>query len=165
MPSHLIDDEVLIIADGGEMPEVTLYSCLYFLETDPEGPNICVSESDLARLKQAVIAGYRKIILRDLTLENRDKGLYRGLARTAINWRRLARFCQREGFDPTPLTTEICARLHHFLTVECAEVAARTRQTCINCSQAELMFLCDQVGLIPSQLPEGWEGVLCPPGA
>lgn len=161
MPSHLIDDEVLIIADSGEMPEVTLHSCLYFLETDPEGPKVLLNVHDIARLKRAVVEGYRKIILRDLTLENRDKGLYRGLARTITNWRRMTRFCQQEGFDTSSLAAEVRTRLHHFLTIEHTEVAARTRPSCINCSLAELMPLFEQVGLNPSQLPEGWDMLFC----
>lgn len=161
MPSHLIDDEVLIITDGGEMPEVTLYSCLHFLQTDPEGPQISVTGHDLMRMKQAVVDRYLTIIRRDLTLENRDKGLYRGLARSTANWQRLSRFCRREGFDPSPLAIEIRALLHHFVTVEYAEVSTQTRQTCINCSLSELTHFFEQIDLDQSRLPDGWQTMLC----
>ncbi|MBU4152561.1 MAG: hypothetical protein KKD63_06750 [Proteobacteria bacterium] len=161
MSSHLIDDEVLIIADGGEMPEVTYHNCLYFLEADPEGPQITINTDSLLRLKRAVIEGYRKIILRDLTLDNRDKGLYRGLARTMVNWQRLTSFCQREGFDTSSLATEVRTILHHFLTVEHSEVLTRSRQTCINCTLTELINFFEQVDLDPSQLPSDWEMLLC----
>lgn len=161
MPSHRIDDEILIITDGGEMPEVTLHNCLYFLEADPEGPQITITANDLKRLKLAVVEGYRKIIFRDLTLENRDKGLYRGLARAIINWQRLTRFCQQEGFDTSALATEVRALLCRFLEVEYAEVSTRSRHSCINCSLPELMALFEQLDITPSRLPRGWEVTLC----
>lgn len=161
MSSHLIDDEVLIITDGGEMPEVTLHSCLHFLQNDPEGPRINVSEKDILRLKQAVVERYLSIIRRDMTLENRDKGLYRGLARSTANWQRLSRFCRKEGFDHFPLATEVRSLLLHFVTEEYAEVSNHTRQTCINCSLKELTQFFEQIGLDPSRLPKDWETLLC----
>lgn len=157
---HLLDDEVLIIENGGEMPEVTLHSCLYFLSKDPEGPRCTFADHDLHRLRQAVVEGYRKIIIRDLTPENRGKGHYRGLARSAINWRRLSRYCLREGFDPSRVAAEVCDLLERFMVVEEADVRMGDRTSCINCSTMELLTLCGEVGLDPSRLPKGWQGLI-----
>ncbi len=157
-----IDDEVLIIEDGGEMPEVTMHGCLYFLCLDPEGPQCSVSPQDLLRLKWAVVAGYRRIIVRDLTLENRGKGHYRGLARSAINWQRLCRFGQREGLDLSAVAAEVCALLVRFMVTEYQEVERGMRTTCINCSAVELAAFFAQIGFDPSpHLPDGWQGVVC----
>lgn len=161
MPSTLIDDEVLIIENGGEIPEVALHGCLYYLSADPEGPGLVVSGPELFRLRRAVVEGYRKIIVRDLTLENRGRGHYRGLGRSIINWQRLRRFCRREGFDPTPVAAEIRALLQQFLAVEFAEVTAEARRSCINCSLPELLTFFAQVGLDHSRLPAGWQGLVC----
>jgi len=157
---HLIDDEALIIEDGGEMPEVTLHSCLYFLSEDGEGPQLTLADHDLLRLKQAVIKGYRRIIVRDLTPENRGKGLYRGLARSLVNWRRLARFCRREGLDPSWVREETRELLGRFLRIEIEDVACQARKSCINCSGTELLAYCGEVGFDPSCLPDGWQEVL-----
>jgi hypothetical protein len=163
--THLLDDEVLIIEDGGEMPEVTMHSCLHFLTRDPDGPQATLAAPELLRLKQAVIRGYQRIIRRDLTPENRGKGHYRGLARSAVNWQRLLRFCCREGLDPSPVAEEVRELLGRFLLLEFAEVERAGKGCCINCSGAELVAFCHEVGFDPSGLPEGWQGLLCRGGS
>ncbi len=157
----LLDDEVLIIEDGGEMPEVTMHSCLYFLTRDPEGPQARLTAPELLRLKQAVVRGYQRIIRRDLTPENRGKGHYRGLARGAVNWRRLARFCGQEGLDPAGVAAEVRELLGRFLVVEFEEVGRLGQGCCINCSGTELLVFCHEVGFDPAVLPAGWQGLLC----
>lgn len=161
MNTPLLDDEVLIIEDGGEMPEVTMHSSLHFLCQDPEGPRVTLGHQELGRLKQAVVKGYRRIIVRDLTPANRGKGHYRGLARGAVNWRRLTRFCRREGLDPAPVAAEVRELLARFLEVEYEEVRREGRKSCINCTGSELQAFFGELGLDPSPLPEGWQGVLC----
>lgn len=161
--ANLINDEVLIIENSGEMPEVILHGSLYYLGRDPDGPNIVLAIQDLRRLKQAVVEGYRKIIVRDLTLKNRGKRHYRGLARCIVNWQRLRKFCQREGFDITPVAIEICELLQRFMLGEYEDICAKNRQCCINCSLAELLAFFFQVGFDPSELPSGWQELLCPP--
>lgn len=159
--STLIDDEVLIIENGGEMPEVIMHGCLYYLGQDPEGPKVTLSAQDQLRLKGAVVEGYRKIIIRDLTLENRGRGHYRGLARSSINWQRLSRFCRREGLDTAMVAQEVCDLLQRFLVAEHADVSQQRRVSCINCSAPELLAFFAQVGFDPSRLPAGWQEVVC----
>ena len=94
---HLAD-ELLIVRHSGEIPEVALHGSIFFLTRDPDGPTIDITPAELLLLKKMVVARYREIITRDLDANNRDKGLYRGLARCICNWQRLKRFCQREDF-------------------------------------------------------------------
>ena len=158
---HHIDDEVLIIENGGEMPEVTWHSSLYFLSQDPDGLQCALTDQELLRLRQAVVEGYRKIILRDLTLENRGQGHYRGLARSMTNWQRLSRFCLREGLDASPVAAEVCDLLERFMAGEAVDVRGGERTSCINCTATELLAFCREIGLDPSRLPEGWQGLFC----
>ncbi|MDD5757458.1 MAG: hypothetical protein PHI06_00080 [Desulfobulbaceae bacterium] len=160
--SATIDDEILIIENSGEMPEVAFHGCLYFLAVDPEGPQLTLGLQDRQRLRLAVIEGYRKIILRDLTLENRGKGLYRGLARAIVNVQRLLRFCARERLDPSRVTAEVCERLHDFLVVEHAEVAIKEKRSCINCTEADLLEFFTLIGFDATRLPDGWRLIVCP---
>lgn len=161
MSATSIDDEILIIENGGEMPEVTFHGCLYFLAVDPEGPRLMLSPHERQRLKLAVIEGYRRIILRDLTLENRGKGLYRGLARVIVNVQRLLRFCTRERLDPSRVTAEVCERLHSFLEVEHVEVLSQEKESCINCSEADLTDFFTLIGFDATRLPDGWRVIVC----
>jgi len=150
-----------MIENGGEMPEVTFHSCRLFLTVDPDGPQLSLGEEEMQRLKLAVVEGYRRIILRDLTLANRDKGLYRGLARSIVNLERAQRFCQKQGLDITDLTDEVCHCLAHFLAGEYAEVVSEQRNSCLNCSEEELLTFCVRLGFDASRLPAGWSRYLC----
>jgi len=161
-PATIIDDEILIIENGGEMPEVTFHGCLYYLGMDPDGPQFALGHQEINRLKLAVVEGYRKIIVRDLTPENRGKGHYRGPARSIVNLQRLRRFCQREELDATSVVAEVCERLQNFIVVEYADVSTERRKTCINCSVADLEKLFVQIGFDSSGLPAGWQGIVLP---
>lgn len=158
----LIEDEILMIENGGEMPEVTFHSCRHFLTVDPDGPQLTLSPEDSKRLHLAVLEGYRRIILRDLTLDNRDKGCYRGLARTIVNVWRAERFCHRQGLDLTPLTAEVCRYLANFLAGEYLDVVNHKRCPCLNCSEEELLTFFTRLGFDASQLPAGWSQYLFP---
>ena len=160
-PAAIIDDEILIIENGGEMPEVILHGCLDYLRMDREGPQLTLSLQDMRRLKLAVVEGYRKIIMRDLTLENRGKGHYRGLARSIVNFQRLTRFCQQEEFDIIPVMEEVCLQFQLFMVAEYTDVSTKGRHSCINCSVAELGQFCTMLGFDAARLPTGWQGIVC----
>lgn len=157
LPETLLDDEILLVENGGEMPEVALHGCLYFLSHDPDGPGAQLADHELRRLHHAVLEGYRRIIVRDLTLANRGQRHYRGLARCLVNWRRLARFCRRQGLDAASVAAEVRALLPPFLVAECLSTAAARQPSCVNCSAEELLQLCQEVGLDPGLLPSGWQ--------
>ncbi|MCK5544700.1 MAG: hypothetical protein KAI35_05750, partial [Desulfobulbaceae bacterium] len=94
-----LEEEAIIVRNSGEIPEITYHGSIYYLTKDPEGPGLTLDNEDLSRLKNEVVERYRNILLRDMILENRDKGLYRGLARSIANWRRLYEFSRQEERD------------------------------------------------------------------
>lgn len=157
----LLADEELIIVDGGEIPEVTFHSSLYYLTEDRDGPQIDLDREDLLRLKKAVIGCYKRIMLRDLTLENRDKGLYRGLERCRLNWQRLIKFCHNESLDYEHVREDIVRSLKKFLAIEVTEVCAGRRASSINCSDELLDEFFNNLKLAPDELPKGWRKI-CP---
>jgi len=153
----LLADEFLLVRHSGEIPEVALHGSLYYLTEDPAGPGIALAAGDLALLKDAVQARYREIILRDLEPENRDKGLYRGLARCLANWQRLRRFCRREDRDVGEIRQEVAKALQHFIARELEDVLNGSRISCINCSADELRQLADDLYLADDDLPDNWQ--------
>lgn len=156
-----IAEEAFIIGQSGEIPEVALHGSIFYLTEDPEGPGFNLAAEDMAPLKQAVVARYRQNIRRDLDPENRDAGMYRGLARCAVNWQRLCKFCFREKIDIAAIRSETAAGLRRFLERETADIAGGRRNSCVNCSSQEIESLAKSLGLRPADLPAGWQE-LCP---
>lgn len=153
----LLYDEELIIRDGGEMPEVNFHGSIFYLSEDHKGPRITLDPEDHHHLKVAVLQGYRRIILRDLMPENRDKGLYRGLERCRVNWRRLVRFCKTERLNIEEIRSETVFALKNFMILECAEVGAGLRHSSINCTTQGLASFLEDLGLEADELPDGWQ--------
>ena len=151
-----IEEEVFVVQHSGEIPEVTLYESLYHLTEDPDGPALNLEAEDILPLKQAVVKRYRVIILRDLDPGNRDKRIYRGLARCAANWQRLMKFCIREGIDSQEIRKEAANALQEFLDVEVIDVGSGNRSSSINCCQADIEELAISLGVSLDSLPEGW---------
>ena len=156
-----IAEEEFMVLHSGEIPEIALHSSLYYLAEDPDGPGLELNAGEILPLKQAVAKRYREIILRDLEPENRDKRIYRGLARCAVNWQRLVKFCSAESLDFTAIRTETGGALQSFLQQEIMDVAGRKRASSINCSREEIAGLAESLGLATADLPEGWQE-LCP---
>jgi hypothetical protein len=156
---EILADEKLIIRDGGEIPEVTLHSSIFYLTKDPNGPNISLTEDDINSLKTAVIFCYHRIIIRDLSLENRDKGLYRGLERCRLNWQRLVKFCLSEQLDFGREKGDINRELKKFMANEVKEVKQGLRRSSVNCSKQALQEFCKQLDLDSADLPENWQDV------
>lgn len=153
----LLEEEILIVRHSGEIPEVAMHGSLYYLTEDPEGPGIVLDEEDLGPLKEAVVERYREIILRDLTPENRDKGLYRGLARCVANWQRMNKFCRQEKKDMGYIQAETAAALKEFIHRELADVKSGRRTSCVNCSITDFEYLLAELRLTPDVLPPGWQ--------
>ncbi len=139
-------DEILIIKESGEMPEVAYHSTLYFLCQDEEGPQIQLNQPELLTLKKAVCHRYRTIIQRDLTPANRDKSLYRGMERAICNWDRLKLYCINEDFDYEEVRLEIADNLKTFLIKE-REDMAQGQPTSINCTRDRLCHFLEEMGL------------------
>ncbi|MBA2848476.1 hypothetical protein G4V39_03380 [Thermosulfuriphilus ammonigenes] len=154
---ELVAEEAFAIVEaGGEIPEVIYYNAIYYLSEDPDGPGIRLTQEDLSQLKLAVVERYRRIILRDLTPENRDKSIYRGLARAIVNWKRLKKFCDCQKLETgilASLRQEVCRALETFLIQEAFDVS-RGRPCSINCSSKELFSWLKELGA-PLEALEG----------
>ena len=158
-----IAEEAFVILHSGEIPEVTYHESLYFLTEDTDGPGLQLNSDDILPLKQAVVKRYRAIILRDLDPGNRDKSLYRGLARCVANWQRLMKFCNRERIDFSLIQAETVDALKEFLNNEVGDVQSGRCSSCINCSYKEIEALVISLGISGGDLPKGWQE-LCPEG-
>ena len=159
----LLEEELFIVRHAGEIPEVAYHGSLHYLTEDPAGPGIQLEQEETILLRQAVIERYREIILRDLEPENRDKRIYRGLARCLANWQRLLKFCAREKMDFQGIQGEAATALQEFLNNEIDDVLNGNRSSCINCSAKEIETLVNSLGISVVDLPEGWQE-LCPTG-
>ncbi len=155
-------DEVLLLGDSGEIPEVAFHAALHYLQEDPDGPLLALDASDIARLRDSALARFRWMLLRDLDPGNRRKRIYRGVARGKANWRRCQEFCRRQGLDEAiaPLRREIAAALRAFLVREVAEVEGGA-PTSLNCCAEDLEAFVVELGLAPADLPAGWRRI-CP---
>jgi hypothetical protein len=155
--ADLLADELLIVRHSGEIPEVALHGSIYYLTQDPDGPAIILNAEDLDQLKSAALERYQEIIFRDLEPDNRDKGLYRGLARCVANWGRLAKFCRREGREMDRIRSEVAEALYRFIVRELDDVQSGRRVSCVNCSADELRQLASDLSQTADDLPDGWQ--------
>ncbi|MBW2466759.1 MAG: hypothetical protein JRF02_05610 [Deltaproteobacteria bacterium] len=153
----LIAEEAFVVKHSGEIPEVTLHESLYYLTRDADGPGLELDPRDILPLKQAVVERYRTIILRDLDPGNRDKGIYRGLARCVANWQRLTKYCLKENIDFRDIKAETAYGLRKFLVNELADVQSGRRSSCINCTSREIENLVSVLGMAGDDLPDGWQ--------
>ncbi|MGV1100510.1 hypothetical protein ACUUL3_14035 [Thiovibrio sp. JS02] len=149
-------EEAIIVRNSGEIPEIAFHGSIYYLSEDPDGPQLELNEHDFALLRSQAVARYCEIILRDLTPENRDKSIYRGIRRSICNWERLGKFCQRQDIAlEKRLRQEFGKALGSFLRQEEAEVREGLRASCLNCTEAELRRFALDLGLTPAELPGG----------
>lgn len=151
----ILSEEAFLILHSGEIPEVAYYGSIHYLTKDPEGPLLDIGPQDLKLLKEAVVQRYKIIILRDITPENRDKSIYRGLARCAANWKRLVKFSREKGMDISSIRTETADALKNFLKREISDVRSNKSKTCINCSYSALTELTHDLELSKDDLPIG----------
>lgn len=158
----LLAEELLIVRHSGEIPEIAFHGSLYYLCEDPAGPQLTLSQNELDSLRQQVVARYREILLRDLSPENRDARIFRGLKRCIFNWERLGKFCIRQAMTVEDVRLEIAEALRGFLRQEAEEVRAGLRHSCLNCTREELDDFAGEIGVLPEQMPEGIELLFCP---
>ena len=156
----LFEDELLIIRHSGEIPEVALHGSIFFLTSDPHGPQFSLGPQQLRQMKEKVVERYLEMIGRDLEAENRDKSIYRGLARCIVNWQRMAEFCRREGFDLEPLKGLVSKLLISFIKNEILDVRMG-RVSSLNCGRAPLRAFAEELDVEQGELPAGWQE-LCP---
>ncbi len=158
----LVEDELLMLRHSGEIPEIAFHQSLYYLLEDADGPRLqSIPEDALRRMKKAVFDRYRVIVLRDMKPENRDLSLYRGVARSIMNYSRLERFCQLEDMDISEITAEAAHFLKKFLENELDDVRSGRRESCINCKYSDLKAFASKLGLDTTDIPQGIEAI-CP---
>ncbi len=155
--TDIIDDELLIIRHSGEIPEITLYASLYYLQDDSQGPGIVIDKDELTAFQDAALSRSREIILRDLDPDNRDLGLYRGLKRTIVNYQRHHDFLARLGRKDEEIREITAGVLLQFLNREVEDTRTGRRTSSINCSRAECLDFIDILGVSRNLLPMGWE--------
>jgi hypothetical protein len=157
---QVLEDELLMVRQSGEIPAVAFHGALHYLGADPEGPDLVLTASERGALAGQAVRRYREILLRDLLPENRDQPQYRGLARCAMNWERCCQFCRQEGLDVKELRGEVARALVIFLQKESDEVKGGLRSSSITCTAITLGRLAAQLGLAEGELPAGWQ-TLC----
>jgi len=69
----------------------------------------------------------------------------------------LVKFCTSERFNFAALQTEIVTALHNFLRQELLDVQSKKRFSCVNCSQEEVSNMAVSLGILPAELPDGWQ--------
>ncbi|MBU0730836.1 MAG: hypothetical protein KKE17_12335 [Proteobacteria bacterium] len=155
--TYHLSEERLIIKHSGEIPEVTYHGSIYYLTRDPEGPSLVLNTADLRFLQEMVLERYRVIILRDLTPENREKRLYRGLQRGAVNWERLTDFSNRYCWDLANIREEIAGALMAFLRQEAKDTNDGCLPSSINSTPRVLETFSRDLGINLDDLPSCWK--------
>lgn len=158
-----LDNEWFVVRHSGEIPEIALYAARHYLTEAEDGPRLELTPDQWRRLLDAAGVRYREIVLRDLQPDNRGTSVYRGLARSIVNFRRFEAFCRRHGLEMEAFSREVAATLLIFLVVEAAEVARAGRPSCINCTFIELNAFARRIGLVADSLPASLRR-LCPEG-
>ena len=159
---EILEDEVLILRDSGEIPEIAYHASLYYLTEDEEGPGLdALSEQELALLQEAALYRYQQIVLRDLDPDNRDLGIYRGVRRSIYNWQRMQDFCNRLGRDCTFFKKTVARALSEFLAREVDDVTGNRRTSSVNCSVEQITGFAAVLDCLLERLPSGWRQ-LCP---
>jgi hypothetical protein len=158
----VIENEWYAVRHSGEIPEVALYSAVYYLTSDSNGPGLALTPKQSRMLIQAAEMRYHEIVLRDLQQANRELSEYRGIHRSITNWRRYQIFCGRQQLDSSGFRREVAGRLLLFLTEEVLEVENGYRQTAINCSWGELRDFARELGIAETRLPESVKSLCLP---
>jgi len=152
----ILEEELIILRNSGEIPEIALHTTLYYLEEDVEGPRLALTEEELDRLYDAALARAREIVLRDLDPGNRDLSLYRGPARSIVNWHRLQNFCQRIGRQCHGFNRTVSNALLAFIQREFDDAERSLRTSSVNCTAEEIRLFCKELRLDMDLLPGRW---------
>lgn len=153
----ILEDEIIILRNSGEIPEITLHSTLYYLEQDEEGPHLTLIEEELHLLYDAALTRAREIVLRDLDPDNRDLSLYRGPARSIVNWHRLQNFCRRIGRECPGFNKIVSRSLLSFMERELEDTQQSLRESSVNCTAEEVRAFCRELCIDTDSFPDDWK--------
>lgn len=144
---ELFENEWFIVRHSGETPEIAYNSAIYYLTRSKEGPHLDLNDQQIELLQKAAITRSREIIFRDLDHGNSDKSLYRGVARSIVNFNRYMKFCGRQNIKDSSLIESTRDAFTHFLETEIEQIEERGGRSIINCSYDELLVFADQLQL------------------
>jgi hypothetical protein len=162
--AELLDDEWLIVRHSGEIPEITYHSSLYYLTLDRDGPQLALLDSELSQLKDAAVQRYQEIVLRDLSLDNFHKTIFRGPRRTLYNWQRFQDFTKRQDIAFGDFGHVVARELLRFLEQGVAGAGSTVPQHFINCKEEQLLEFVTELGINQQLLPPhiGQFCICCP---
>ena len=144
----IVEDELFLLRDSGELPEIAYHSSLYYLTEDQDGPGLFLSEGEKRLLQEAALERCQQIVLRDLVPDNRDLGIYRGPQRSIYNWQRYCRFCQRvDQRQDDAFKERVAQALVRFIRQEAVDVEEGYRVSSVNCTTEDLLAFADEVGV------------------
>ncbi|MCW5202833.1 hypothetical protein VU11_00920 [Desulfobulbus sp. US2] len=147
----IVEDELFLLRDSGELPEIAYHSSLYYLTEDQDGPCLFLSEGEQRLLQEAALERCQQIVLRDLLPDNRDLGIYRGPQRSIYNWQRYCRFCQRvDQRQDDAFKERVAQALVRFIRQEVADVEEGCRESSVNCTTEDLLAFAEEVGVSSS---------------
>ena len=144
---EILEDEWYLVRHSGETPEIALHSAIYYITRAKEGPKAKLSTEQFEMLRQAAVARFSEIVLRDLQHANSNSKTYRGIHRSIINYRRFCTFCERQMVDPDEVRRHAAHALEVFLATELAEVSSGKRPSLINCSHRELRLFAEELNV------------------
>ena len=150
---ELLGDEWLIVRNSGEIPEITYYSSLYYLQEDGDGPGLELTDDECHSLKEAALERYYEIIIRDISAENYHKSIYRGVRRTIYNWQRCRVFAERQLVTCEDFRETAARALLLFLQHGAGAAGKSLPENFINCTVAQLRGLVEELKIDPEQLP------------
>jgi len=168
---ELLEEEWFIVRHSGELPEVAFHSALHHLTEDPQGPRLHLETEEIQTLREAAIARYREILLRDLCYEQRKLPVYRGIKRALFNWQRLTAFCKRQDRDCHDLRDAVAEAFLLLLqktgqssgkvepTSECSAAILGPNNACpslafvFNCTIDEVLLFAHELGMSEEQIP------------
>ena len=153
----ILEEEIFILRDSGEIPEIAFHTTLHYLTEDDEGPEMLLTAEELELLQDAALFRCREIVLRDLDPANRDLGIYRGVRRTIYNWQRKQDFCNRIGRDWSSFKETVGRALVEFLEQELVDVGSGSRMSSVNCSAEMILGFTVMLDLPTDSLPAGWQ--------
>ncbi len=136
--TEVIENEWFIVRHSGETPEIAYNSAIYYLSRAQDGPRIYLDAKQVKRLKDAAVERYLEIVLRDLQHVNCSKSIYRGIARSIVNYNRFCKFCERQQLDVDRVKSQAAAALVIFIETEIEELQSLERSSVINCTYKEL---------------------------
>lgn len=155
----MLEEELLLVRNSGEIPEVALHASLHYLCDEADGPRLLLTDEELKGLQEAALARYHEIILRDLNPVNRDRSLFRGIRRAIANWQRCSRFSEQIDQATADFRRIAAAALRQYLHQEAREVQASERSPSVNCTPESLLSFARELGIEPAELPDGWPGL------